>query len=129
MAETNLTADYQTFAAAGDLSVHQYNAVMYYSNGQVGVCSGDNVHNYVGILANAPSAAGRAASVVVAGAFKARAGAAIASYGIPLSSNTSGRVATATSGDIVIGYNIETASADGDIISVQLQRPYRIGPF
>jgi len=129
MAEYNTTANFQTFTATADLSAHQYNAVMYYGSGKVGVASGGAVQNYVGILANKPAAADRAASVAISGRYKARAGAAIASYGIPLASNASGRLVIATSGNIVVGYNVETAAADGNIISVELQSPYRIGPF
>lgn len=129
MAEYNTTANYQTFTAAADLSAQQYNAVMYAASGQINVCSNGLAQNYVGILANKPDAAGKAASVVVEGSFKARAGAAIASYGIPLACNGSGRLITATSGQVVVGYNTETAAADGNVISVELQKPYRIGPF
>lgn len=129
MALYDSTANFQTFFAAADLSAHQYNAMGYAASGRVNVNSNGLAQNYVGILANKPAAAGRAASVAIAGRFKARAGAAIASYGIPLACNGSGRLITATSGQVVVAYNLDTAAADGNIISVQLQAPYRVGPF
>lgn len=129
MALYDTTVNFQTFIAAADISAHQFNAVMYAASGRVNVCSNGAAHNYVGVLANKPAAAGRAASVAIEGRYKARAGAAIASYGVPLASNGSGRLIAATSGQIVVGVNLETAAADGQTISVQLARPYRIGPF
>lgn len=127
MAETNLNADYETHTAAADLSANIYNAVAFVALGRVAVASGNLGHTYAGILANAPAAAGRAASVVTQGRFKAVAGAAVASIGVPLTYNTSGRVIVAASASVVIGKALEAASADGDIISVDLNKPWRLG--
>ena len=129
MAEYKSSVEIQTHTAAADLSAHQYNAVMYVAAGQINVGSASTLHNYVGILANKPEAQGRAASVAVDGDFKARAGAAVASYGVPLTPNGSGRLVLSTSGNIVVATALETAAADGNIISVRLQKPYRIGPY
>lgn len=126
MAETNLTADYETFTAAGDLSAYQYLAVGYTTNGQVTVSSG-SVYNYVGILANKPEAAGRAASVVTNGRFKATAGAAISSYGLPLKVGAGGYLTLATSGTQVVGRNVETAASSGEVITVDLHRATPVG--
>lgn len=126
MAETNLTADYETFTAAADLSAYQYLAVGYTTNGQVTVNSGAT-YNYVGILANKPEAQGRAASVVVQGRFKAVAGAAIASYNIPLKVGAGGYLTIATSGTPIVGRNVELASSSGNIITVDLQKATPIG--
>ena len=119
----------QTHTAAADISAQQFNAVMFVANGYVNVCSNGLSQAYVGILANKPDAAGKAAAVAVEGDYKARAGAAVASYGTPLACNGSGRLITATSGQIVVATALETAAADGNVISVRLQAPYRVGPF
>lgn len=127
MAETSPNLQTEVYTAAVDLSAHQYN-IMYISDGaqKINVASEAPRNSIVGVLQNKPAAAGRFASVGYAGRGKVRAGAAISSTGAFLTTNGSGRAIAAGSGDMVIGTALETAAADGDIISVQQMKPFRL---
>jgi hypothetical protein len=70
----------------------------------------------VGVLEDAPSAAGEVASVVIGGVAKVKAGAAITA-GAAVASDSAGEAITAATADIRLGIALETA-ADGDIISI-----------
>jgi hypothetical protein len=78
----------------------------------------------VGIAQNVPQA-GEHLTVCPFGQSRAVAGAAVTAYA-ELTSNGSGRVIAAVSGDsCVIGYALEAAGADGDLIRVWVQRMRR----
>lgn len=117
----------ETYLAAGDLSAHQYN-VMRLSDGvnQINVNSNALTNAMLGVLVNKPNAAGRHATVAYGGRYKVRAGAAISSAGLFLTTNGSGRAIAAASGQVVFGKAIEIAAADGDLITVQLMDPWRL---
>ena len=130
MATIHNNVQVQQFKATGDLSAQQYN-VMRINDGQDGVvvCSNAADPRMCGVLTNKPAASGRAAGVAYAGEYKARAGAAVSSTGMFLTVNGSGRVIVAGSGLMALGTNLETAAADGDLISVQLMKPFQLGPL
>jgi hypothetical protein len=115
-----------TKVAAVDLSANQYNFVRDTGNGQINVASFKTSGMNGGVLMNKPSAALRHASVAIEGRGKVVAGGAINTAQIFLCCNGSGRAAVAGSGDIVLAQSIETAAADGDIISVELVKPWRL---
>lgn len=125
MAVTNNELKTRTYVAGSDLSSHQYN-IMQDNGGSLVVASEAVNYGICGVLANRPAAANRHASVVDGGKYKVRAGAAINSTQSMLTCNGSGRAIVAGSGDMIIGYAQETASNDGDIISVELVTPFRM---
>lgn len=105
--------------AEADLSNNQFQAVRVTAERRCNIASHNAVMRAVGILQDSPKS-GRNCRVAVYGETKAMAGAAIANVGIPVAHNASGRVIAATSGLAVIGYNLEAAGADGDIIAILL---------
>lgn len=76
-----------------------------------------------GILQNTP-AAGQACDVVIFGVTKAVALGAIANIGTPLMWGTGGTVtAWSTTGNYVVGYNVEVAAGANQVITILFQ-PY-----
>lgn len=126
MAEIESTLEMTTKVAGSDLSAHQYNIMQDIGNGQIRVASEAVNFAICGVLMNKPAAAGRHASVATRGPGKVRAGAAINTVQVFLTTNGSGRAIAASSGEIVIGMARETATADGDIISAILIPPFRL---
>lgn len=106
-----------TFVAGADLSTEQYLFHTLATDGQINP-SGDGAMA-IGILQDAPTAAGQAASVATAGVARVVAGAAFAT-GVALASNASGRAVTATTGEFILAIAKEAAAANGDIVRVQL---------
>lgn len=76
--------------------------------------------NLLGIAQNEPLA-GEHLSVCMLGMSRAVAGAAVAAWA-EVTTNASGRLVTAASGDCVIGTALEAAAADGDLFKVLVQR-------
>jgi len=105
--------------AASDLSALQYRVVRVVANNAVNIASQSSVARAMGILQDTPSS-GQACRVAFVGETKAVAGAAIANVGVQLSHTASGTVIAATSGLCVIGYNLEAAGADLDVIRILL---------
>ncbi len=122
MAEFGSQLSY-TMKAAGDLSAAQYHIMRDKADGTVDITSKVNILTAVGVLQNKPAAANRAATIAYAGKSKIRAGGSI-TMGDLLTTNSSGRAATAGSGDLVIGRALATAGADGDTITCILYPPY-----
>jgi hypothetical protein len=111
-----------TRRAAADMSVkanYQYRAVVVDSTGRVArnTANGGSVY---GVLQNDPGL-NQAATVMIDGMTKMRAGAAVA-VGAKVMSDTAGRAITATTGLQVLGTALVAAAAEGEIISVQLDR-------
>lgn len=106
-----------TMEAGTDLSAKQYYFVTQATDGQIDPAGDGAIAN--GILQNAPDAAGKAASVAIAGVSKVVAGAAF-EEGVLLGSDSSGKAVTATSGEYILARAVEQAAADGDIVAVQL---------
>lgn len=117
--------------AAGDLSANQYE-IMRISDATtnpptINVASEAVSVQMLGVLANKPAAANRHATIVTDGEkFKVRAGGAISSAGLFLTTNGSGRAAAATSGQMVFGRLLEVATANGDIVSYLPVKAFRL---
>lgn len=112
-------ADFERTGTAGeDLSAKQYYIVQLDASGNIEVGEGAT-DLLVGVLQNKPES-GEAALYRFLGTSKVVASAAIA-IGAWVTSTAAGKaVTTTTDGDITIGRALEAASADGDIIEVQL---------
>jgi hypothetical protein len=106
-----------TFEAAGDLSAGLYLGVKQNSSSQVVVATtlGQAI---TGVLCNKPAAAGRPASVAVAGIVKVKAGAACTA-GTKATVMANGRFQNAASGHHVCGEFV-TGGVDGDIIELDM---------
>jgi hypothetical protein len=99
-----------------DMSAKQY-FIMKASAGKAAVAGAGQ--QPIGILQDDPAADGRAGCIGIDGISKVVAGAAI-SAGAYVASDANGKAVTAASGDIAVGIAVTAASADGDVISVQL---------
>jgi hypothetical protein len=111
-----------TQRAAADLSVKanfQYRAVVLDSTGRIArnTSAGGKIF---GILQNDP-ALNQAATVMIDGVSKMRAGAAL-TVGAKVMSDAAGRAVLATTGLNIIGTCLIAAAAEGEIISVSLDR-------
>lgn len=105
--------------ANADLSASQYCFVVVNSSGKVALASDGAKAD--GVLQDKPAAADRAAQIGIDGVTKMKAGAAITA-GDDVAVGSSGKGATATTGEVVVARALETATGDGSIISVLLQR-------
>lgn len=105
-----------TMPVNADMSTKQY-FFMKNSAGSAAVAgAGQQV---MGVLQNDPAASGRAGNIGIQGITKVVAGAAI-SAGAYVSSDASGKAVTAVSGDIPAGIAVTAATADLDVISINL---------
>ena len=77
----------------------------------------------LGVMQNDP-AVGEAMTIAYAGPSKVVAGGALTANAL-ITTNTSGRAAAVTSGDMVAGRVLEAAGADGDVVSALLFHPVR----
>lgn len=77
----------------------------------------------LGVMQNQPDR-GKAVSIAYAGPTKVVAGGALTAGAI-ITTNASGRAAVVRSGDVAIGRVLETAGADGDVVSALLFHPVR----
>lgn len=113
-----------TLEAAADLSGKQYHIVRLSAADKCDQASYNLDTNIIGVLQNKPQA-GEFATIADGGISKVVAGGTV-SVGNPVTTNGSGRAVAVTSGSNarVIGTALEAASADGDVISVRLNRPY-----
>jgi hypothetical protein len=107
----------RTIEAGGDLSAGQFHFVTLAADGQVDVSSTAG-GNAIGVLLNAPAAAGRAATVAISGKVMVEAGAAVTA-GDALQTNAAGEAITAATGDYTLGYALEDG-VDGQIIAMEL---------
>lgn len=106
-----------TIEAGGDLSAGQYKFVTLASDGQVDLTASAG-GAALGVLQNAPAAAGEPAQVAIAGRVKVTAGGTITA-GDKVQSDASGDALLAATGDHVLGYAAESA-VDGDVFAVIL---------
>lgn len=113
----------RTAVAVTDLSNNQYHFLRNTSATQVNVSSLaiGAINNMVGVLQNKPIS-GAAATIGLTGQSKVVAGAAV-TENTWLTTNSSGRAITATSGDLIGAVALESASADGEVITVLLNFP------
>ena len=112
-----------TLEAAGDLSTHQYKAVVINSAGRAALPSASGVVP-AGILQNKPSALGHAAAIRRGGISKAVAGGTFDAGTLLMAATTTGKLITATAELHACAQAME-AGADNRIISV-LQLDTRI---
>lgn len=109
--------------AAADMRTNQWHILRAAAAGTTNVASNPagQAADVIGVLFNKPNS-GQAASVIVGGESKVVAGGSITANTL-LTTNGSGRAAAATSGDFILGMALEAASADGEVIRVQMSMP------
>ena len=108
-----------TRIADADLSAKQYYFVKIAADNKWGVCGDGELG--LGVLQNKPTA-GLECEVVRSGISKVVAGDAV-TEGAFVASDGNGKAVPATSGEYILGVAYEAASADGDIIAVDLFIP------
>ena len=106
-----------TLEAGQDLSAKQYHFMTIASDGQVDP-TGDGLIGH-GVLQNDPAAAGRPATVAIAGISKVQIGGACTA-GSYVAADSSGRAVNVVSGDFALGVALETNSTANAIIPVLL---------
>jgi hypothetical protein len=113
-----------TMKAGADLSAVQYHIMRDLASGnQTNIASDATNTGAIGVLQNKPAATDRAASIAYAGTSKVVAGGSV-TMGDLVTTNSSGRGATAGSGDMVVGRALQTSSTDGEVITAVLYPPY-----
>jgi len=115
-----------TLEAAADLSPFQYCGVRLSAANKMNVASDIGATSFIGVLQSKPKS-GEFGTVAFLGKTKMVAGGALATVGVPITINSSGRAAAVASGGVTIGRLLEAAAADGDIVSVLLQPSFRQG--
>lgn len=110
-------------SAAADLSANRFHVMRLSAKDAVNVASLGTSSEIAGVLQNLPQS-GEDATVAYSGESKITAGAAIA-VNAHVTTNSSGRAVTVTSGSMAIGRVLETATADGDIVACLLYPPVR----
>jgi hypothetical protein len=106
-----------SIVASGDLSANQFRAVKLDANGRT-VLSGLGDLQTVGVQQDKPTALGQPSMVRISGVTKALAGGTVA-IGARVTSDATGRLITATTGNQVLGIAL-TAAVVGDIFTVLL---------
>lgn len=119
-----------SFRAAADLTTKQWHIMRVVAAGPPPTCNiasnalaAANV-GMVGVLQNAPNT-DEPATVANDGLSKVVAGAATSAWAW-ITTDASGRAINASSGDVAIGRATESAGAAGQVISVLLQKPFKI---
>jgi hypothetical protein len=107
----NILNEGRKYSAAGDLSAEQYTFMKRAANDTV-VQSGAG-EAAVGVLWNAPAAAGRMAVVICGGEPNLWVGAGGVTVGDEIASDANGDAVTAVSTDVVLGYARETSAVGG----------------
>ena len=112
--------DLGMFTTVTDLSAQQFHAVKIGTTGYIEVCGAGETS--IGILKD--NNIGNATKpidcqVAVLGIFPAMFGAAVASYMTALTPDSTGRLVTATTSDVIVAYALETGTT-GDIKSVMI---------
>jgi len=113
-----------TKKAAADLSAAQYHIVRLSSANQINIASQDTHASMYGVLQNKPKS-GEFGTVALYGITKVVIGADVTVNAF-LTTNGSGRAVDATSGDLIIGRALEDGGADGETITAEVFRPWRI---
>jgi len=109
----------QAFVADTDLSSYQYYPVKMDSDEEAALAS-DAGDFMLGVLQNAPSAAGRTATVALDGITKAVGGAAITA-GSKVQVGAGGKFVTQTTG-VLAGQALTTCGADAELFSLKIIR-------
>ena len=108
---------FSTNLGDADGVIAQYTLVQLDGSGAV-TTSGAGEAGYP--LTEPTTAAGEDSTVQILGVVRAIAGAALATDGIALASDASGRVVAAIAGDVIVGYLLSTAGGAGEIVSMIL---------
>lgn len=109
-----------TLPAGADLSAKQYHFVTVNSSGQAVAVSSDGGAG-IGVLQNNPDAAGKSATIAIAGVTKTAASASI-SAGVRVASDNAGKAGAVGSGDdFVMGVALE-AMASGGIYPMLIEK-------
>lgn len=113
-----------TLEAAADLSAKQYHIVRASGANLANQASLNTDAAIVGVLQNNPQS-GEGASIKDSGVGYVVAGGSI-TVNDRLTTNSSGRAATAASGQVVIGRALEAAAANGDKIQAIYNAPWEL---
>ena len=127
MAETGKNESLSLQAAA-DLQTFQYRIMRHSAANQCNVASDSGAAaavGAIGVLLNKPNT-NEAATVAYMGESKVFAGGAI-TVGRWVTTQGSGKLAHAASGDLVVGRALETAGAENELIRCLLFPPFRLG--
>ena len=108
--------DTRTFIAGEDLSSAQFKFVTLESDGQVDLADAAG-ENAIGVCL-VGGTAGKAVTVAVSGKVMVTSGGTIAA-GAQIQTDSSGDALTAATGDVVLGYALESA-VDGQIFAIEL---------
>lgn len=119
MAESGPLIQTLTAKAAADLSAKQYHFMRWSAADTVNQASHAAAQDFAGVLLTKPAAADRHAAIAVLGKVKIVAGGAVTVNDF-ITTNGSGRATAAASGDMIMGRALQTAGADGEVISMQL---------
>lgn len=125
MAVSNVQPLTLSTTASGDLSGDQYCVAMYIGERQVQLATSAVSTGLAGILQTKPQN-GEDATLVVLGVSKGRAAGSVTAN-VYVTTNGSGRITAAASGNYVIGRALEAAGAAGDLITVLVTPAWRIG--
>ena len=114
----------RTATAARDMRTMQYTIQRAAAAGTVDISSNaaaSHLLGPIGVVTNKPNS-GQAATIAYAGEVKVIAGGTVTANAL-VTTNASGRAANATSGQMVIGRALETATTDGEVVRMQLMSP------
>lgn len=116
---TESTRTTQTMKAGADLRTAQFKVLKIdtAANDQLILATAATSGLNIAICGNKPNT-GEAVEAIMDGFCKAVAGAAIASSGLELSADATGRVITGVSAAFIIGYSRMAAGAAGDVIEI-----------
>lgn len=115
-----------TLKAASDLRTLQYHFTRLSGAGLTNQASEANggLNDLVGVLLNKPNS-GQAATIAWLGEVPVIAGGAV-TVNAAITTNSAGRAADAASGDIMIGFALQAAGADGEQIRALIGLPQQV---
>lgn len=123
MGATDESVVCHTYLSAGAITAADQFKFVEFASGVVSVANADT-DVIIGVLYGGlpTTAAGEAVAVAVSGKVKVRAGAALATTGIQVTSDATGRVQAAIAGDRPAGILMSTAAGAGEMVEVELIR-------
>ncbi len=113
----------RTMRSGGDLTATQYHVLRQSAANTTLVASnpGGGSNDVIGVQQNKPDS-GQSITIGYFGETKVVGGGTVTA-GLLQATNGSGRVIDATSGDLVVGQALETATTDGEVIRLLLRTP------
>ena len=112
-----------TLQAAADLRTHQYKIMRTVNAGTCNVASLATAYSMIGVLTNKPNS-GQAAAIAYLGECKIMAPGVVAAN-IPVTTDGSGQLTAAASGDMIIGRTLEASANAGELIRCLINPPMR----